>query len=156
MTPGPAPTPLRQVWLRTLALSPAPLLARHADPVLTDFSFDELRPPECGLVLLRARIGGDGARFNLGEATATRCAVRHEHEGRSWLGVGQVLGRDLDQARRIACLDALLQRDDLRAALERDVLQPLHAARQARLADEHAATEATRVHFHTLPPESPA
>lgn len=156
MTTGPARPPARAAWLRTLALAPAPLLARLADPVLTDFSFDELRPPECGLVLLRARIGGDGARFNLGEATATRCVVRHAHDGSHWLGLGHVLGRDLDQARRMASLDALLQREDLRATLERDVLRPLHAARLARLADERAATDATRVHFNTLQPESPA
>ncbi len=44
----------------------------------------DLRPPETGLVMLRGRIGGDGAPFNIGEAAVTRCdravAVR-----RSWI-----------------------------------------------------------------------
>uniref|UniRef100_UPI0019543B91 phosphonate C-P lyase system protein PhnG n=1 Tax=Klebsiella pneumoniae TaxID=573 RepID=UPI0019543B91 len=34
-----------------------------------------LRAPEIGLVMVRGRIGGDGAPFNLGEATVTRAAV---------------------------------------------------------------------------------
>src|SRR5664280_1617051 len=35
----------------------------------------DLRPIESGLVMLRGRIGGDGAPFNLGEATVTRAVV---------------------------------------------------------------------------------
>ena len=38
--------------------------------------YEELRTAETGLVMLRGRIGGDGAPFNLGEATVTRAAVR--------------------------------------------------------------------------------
>ncbi|MGQ3358871.1 MAG: phosphonate C-P lyase system protein PhnG, partial [Phreatobacter sp.] len=34
-----------------------------------------LRAPEIGLVMVRGRVGGDGAPFNLGEATVTRAAV---------------------------------------------------------------------------------
>ncbi len=37
---------------------------------------DEMRAPENGLVMIRGRIGGDGARFNLGEATVSRAVVR--------------------------------------------------------------------------------
>ena len=36
----------------------------------------DLRGGENGLVMLRGRIGGDGAPFNLGEATVSRAAVR--------------------------------------------------------------------------------
>ena len=43
---------------------------------LTIPSHENLRLPENGLVMLRGRIGGDGAPFNLGEATVTRAAVR--------------------------------------------------------------------------------
>ena len=37
---------------------------------------ENLREPENGLVMVRGRIGGDGAPFNLGEATVSRAAVR--------------------------------------------------------------------------------
>ncbi|WP_163595022.1 phosphonate C-P lyase system protein PhnG, partial [Klebsiella pneumoniae] len=33
---------------------------------------ENLREPENGLVMVRGRIGGDGAPFNLGEATVSR------------------------------------------------------------------------------------
>ena len=34
-----------------------------------------LRAPETGLVMVRGRIGGTGAPFNVGEMTVTRCSV---------------------------------------------------------------------------------
>src|SRR2546429_5457117 len=37
---------------------------------------EDLREPENGLVMVRGRIGGDGAPFNLGEAAGTRAPVR--------------------------------------------------------------------------------
>jgi alpha-D-ribose 1-methylphosphonate 5-triphosphate synthase subunit PhnG len=145
----------RQAWLRTLALADAGLLAQLADPVLTDYRFDMLRAPETGLVLLRARIGGDGDRFNLGEATVSRCVLRHlAPDGRALAGVGHVLGRDLDRAHRVAALDALLQRIDLHDTLAAALLQPLAADTARRQAAERAATEATRVRFFTLMPEA--
>ncbi len=63
---------------------------------------------EDGLVMVRGRIGGDGAPFNLGEATVTRAAVRLAS---GEVGFGYVLGRDREKARLIALCDALLQSD---------------------------------------------
>ena len=46
---------------------------RHGLASLADLPEpSELRRPETGLVMLRGRIAGQGARFNLGEATVTR------------------------------------------------------------------------------------
>src|SRR5436305_14578982 len=66
---------------------------------------EELREPETGLVMVRGRIGGDGAPFNVGEATVTRASVRlaNGHAGFSY-----VLGRDQSKARLGAVLDAAL------------------------------------------------
>lgn len=145
----------RAAWLRTLALADGALLARLADPVTADFRFEPLRPAETGLVLVRARIGGDGARFNVGEATVARCVLRHAGPAGPLAGVGHVLGRDLARAERIARMDALLQRDDLHTMLRHTVLQPLaDALERARIARRGAA-EASRVDFFTLAPETP-
>ncbi|WP_158629408.1 phosphonate C-P lyase system protein PhnG [Roseitalea porphyridii] len=38
--------------------------------------FELVRGPETGLIALRGRMGGGGAPFNFGEATATRATVR--------------------------------------------------------------------------------
>ncbi|WP_252492084.1 phosphonate C-P lyase system protein PhnG, partial [Escherichia coli] len=64
---------------------------------------EALREPENGLVMVRGRIGGDGAPFNLGEATVSRAAVRL---ATGEVGFGYTLGRDLAKARMIALCDA--------------------------------------------------
>lgn len=146
----------RRGWLRTLALVDAERLSRVADPVIAEYRFEVLRAPEAGLMLLRARIAGDGDRFNVGEATVARCVLRHTGpDGRVWVGMGHALGRDLQRVHRIAALDALLQRPDLHTALQ-GVLQPLSAAVAARETGERAAAEATRVRFFTLQSEATA
>ncbi len=145
----------RADWLRVLARSHADELERFAAPVLADYRFETLRAPEVGLTMVRARIGNRGDRFNLGEATLTRCAVRHRgSDGRVSVGSGHVLGRNERQAERIAQLDALLQRDDLRPLLMRDLVEPLRRARLERDQAERARAEASRVRFFALQPET--
>ncbi|SCM75086.1 Alpha-D-ribose 1-methylphosphonate 5-triphosphate synthase subunit PhnG [uncultured Pleomorphomonas sp.] len=106
----------------------------------------DLRGPETGLVMLTGRIGGDGARFNLGEATVSRSTVRLA-SGR--IGFGQLLGSDRDRARRAAVFDALAGTEEGGSVVER-----LCAAVEARLIDERRRQEAeaasTRVDFFTL------
>jgi alpha-D-ribose 1-methylphosphonate 5-triphosphate synthase subunit PhnG len=108
---------------------------------------DEVRPAETGLVMVRGRMGGDGAPFNLGEATVTRCAVQLAS---GEIGFGYVLGRDRDKARLAALCDALWQCAEQRAAVERNVIEPLRARQQARLARSREDTAATKVDFFTL------
>lgn len=107
---------------------------------------ETLRGPETGLVTVRGRIGGDGAGFNLGEATVTRATVRLAtgEVGHAW-----ALGRDREKARIGALVDALGQTDRA-AAVEDAIIAPLRAAQERedeRLAEE---TAATRVDFFTM------
>jgi alpha-D-ribose 1-methylphosphonate 5-triphosphate synthase subunit PhnG len=106
-----------------------------------------LRQPETGLVMARGRAGGTGQRFNLGEITVTRCAVRSSD---GHIGHGYVAGRDRRKAELVACFDALLQAPARRAALLARVVEPLATAQ----ADTRAATArkaaATRVEFFAL------
>lgn len=106
----------------------------------------DLRPPESGLTMVRGRIGGDGAPFNLGEATVTRAAVRI---GNGPTGVAYLLGRDPKRARSAAILDALWQDPALRATLE-DALRPIRARIAADEAAEAERTKATKVDFFTM------
>jgi alpha-D-ribose 1-methylphosphonate 5-triphosphate synthase subunit PhnG len=106
-----------------------------------------LRQPETGLVMARGRAGGTGQRFNLGEITVTRCAVQSA-EGH--IGHGYVAGRDRRKAELVASFDALLQAESRRAALLKQVVEPLAAAQaEARAATARKAA-ATRVEFFTL------
>jgi alpha-D-ribose 1-methylphosphonate 5-triphosphate synthase subunit PhnG len=151
---GPGAPGRRAHWLRVLALAPAEALERHAAPVAADHVFEWLRRPEQGLVMVRARIGNTGDRYNVGEATVTRCAVRQRAaDGAVYAGVGHVLGRDARRAERIAQLDALLQQPALHALLWSSVVEPLDALVAAAGRAERAQAEATRVRFFTLQPE---
>ncbi len=104
--------------------------------------------------MVRARIGNQGDRFNVGDATVTRCVVRHRGtDGQLVAGVGYVLGRDEARAEWIARLDALLQHTDLHDALMRDVIAPLREATARRRAADAALTASSRVSFDTLASE---
>src|SRR5258706_10328584 len=128
----------RQAAMAVLAHSDAAEIARRLDALaLPDHEI--LREPENGLIMVRGRIGGDGAPFNLGEATVSRAAVR--------LSTGEVgfrytLGRDRQKARMIALCDAMVQSDQFAGAVEAQVLAPLRAAvmtKRNRVAAETAA-----------------
>jgi alpha-D-ribose 1-methylphosphonate 5-triphosphate synthase subunit PhnG len=154
-SPSPSPHAERAAWLRTLARAGAAELAELAAPVLADYRFEWLRAPEQSLVMVRARIGNTGDRFNLGEATVTRCTVRHLNaDGRAFAGVGYVMGLDAQHAEHAAQLDALLQVESLHALLMRSVVEPLARRIAERERSEHERTEASRVRFYTLAPEA--
>ena len=108
---------------------------------------ENLREPENGLVMVRGRIGGDGAPFNLGEATVSRAAVRLST---GEIGFGYTLGRDSQKARMIALCDALIQTADHADAVETQVLAPLRAVADSERHRKATETAATRVDFYTM------
>jgi len=108
---------------------------------------EDLREAENGLVMLRGRIGGDGAPFNLGEATVSRAAVRLAS---GEVGFGYVLGRDREKARLIALCDALIQTETHAGRIEACVIAPLREAMLAGRAQAAAEAAATRVDFYTM------
>lgn len=136
----------RQAWMGLCARAPVGRLVALLDTLGPRPGFAWLRRPEVGTVMLRGRMGATGGPFNLGEMTATRCALRLAD---GTVGHGWVQGRDRAGAEAAALVDALMQT----AAAERvreGVLGPLaaEAEGQRRLRAEKAA--ATRVEFFTL------
>jgi len=111
----------------------------------------DLKPAETGLVMLRGRIGGDGAPFNVGEATVTKAVVRLAG---GEIGYGFRLGRDVDATRAAAILDALWQSTHARERIETTVLAPIRARLEASRAEASAETAGTRVNFFTLAREA--
>lgn len=146
--PPPEDTSARRSWMGVLArASGAEIAARLRDaPPLPRHT--RLRGPEVGLVMVRGRQGGDGAPFNLGEMTVTRCAVGVPGSAR--VGHAYVAGRDAEKAELAAALDAALQDAALRPALLRAVVEPLAAAQAERAARTARKAAATRVDFSTL------
>jgi alpha-D-ribose 1-methylphosphonate 5-triphosphate synthase subunit PhnG len=136
----------RKAAIKVLAHSATAEIAVRLDGVALP-AHEDLRAPENGLVMVRGRIGGDGAPFNLGEATVSRAAVRLSS---GEVGFGYVLGRDNDKARMIALCDALIQTRDHAATIEAQVVAPLRAAMTARRDQRAAEAAATRVDFYTM------
>lgn len=108
---------------------------------------DTLRGPETGLVMMRGRIGGGGAPFNLGEATVTRATVRL---GTGSVGHAYALGRSSEKVRLAAVFDALWQEQEYRQTVEDNVLAPIARRLNDNLEDRRAETAATRVDFFTM------
>ncbi|MEN3794090.1 phosphonate C-P lyase system protein PhnG [Fulvimarina sp. MAC3] len=116
-------------------------------------SHHELKPvrgPEVGLVMIRGRIGGGGAPFNLGEASVTRASIRCGEGEAAVVGHAMILGRDTGKARLAAAFDALWQMDDQRETVESDVVAPIEALLTAAETKTAEETEATRVDFFTM------
>lgn len=109
--------------------------------------YERLRSPEQGLVMVRGRIGGDGAPFNLGEASVSRAAVRLAS---GEVGFGYVLGRDGQKAVLIALCDAMIQSQGHCDSIETGVVAPLRARMLQARAHEAAKAAATRVDFYTM------
>jgi alpha-D-ribose 1-methylphosphonate 5-triphosphate synthase subunit PhnG len=137
----------RRRWMGILARADAASIAARLEfaPPLPPAT--RLRGPETGLVMARGRQGGDGAPFNLGEVTVTRCSVSLP-DGR--IGHAYVAGRDTRQAELAAVLDAALQDPAARPALLAAVIEPLAAAQAAQAAAVAARAAATRVQFFTM------
>ena len=112
-----------------------------------------LRRPETGLMMVQGRVGGTGERFNLGEITVTRCALRLG-EADAPAGVAWVLGRDARRCTLAAVADALLQDPAHHDTLSLELLQATrqHLAEQAQARQRRA--QSTRVDFFTMARES--
>lgn len=131
------------------------LLARTALPLLeTAWSALPDQPrlttelaPTTGLVMMRARAGGTGQQFNLGEVTLTRAIVRLDDQQP---GYGYVLGQAPRHAELAACFDALLSAGRHTEWLTDQLLEPARRAHAEAQAARRRRAEATRVDFSTL------
>ena len=138
----------RQAVMATCAEATAEELDRALARLSPVPAARDLRPVQTGMVMLRGRAGGDGAPFNLGEATVTRAAIALD-EAAGLPGFAYHLGRDGPKARKAAMLDALWQAPGHRAAVE-EALAAVRQRIEAERATAARRTAATRVNFFTL------
>jgi len=160
--PATAPVNPRAEWMALLARAPLPLLEQGlADH--TQSTPQWLRRPETGLMMVQGRVGGAGEKFNLGEMTVTRCALRlgptavntpDPARKDTPVGVAYVMGRNHRHAQLAAVADALLQTPAEWAVLEPRLLAPLRAHVQAGQTRRHAQAQTTKVDFLTVAREA--
>jgi alpha-D-ribose 1-methylphosphonate 5-triphosphate synthase subunit PhnG len=145
----------RAAWMRVLALAQSDALdAAYSQLGKTAAlsGYRLLRKPESGMAMVRARAGGTGAQFNLGEMSVTRCAVvLDEAQGQpATAGVAYVQGRGTRHAEQAAVLDALLQLPVWHQRVMDIVIAPLERALTERAARQAATAAQTRVEFFTM------
>ena len=144
---SPSETTARRGWMSVLALASTDELEDAWRRVTARPGHRVLRPPEIGLAMVRARAGGTGSRFNLGEITVTRCSVELPD---GTVGHAYVGGRRRRHAELAAVLDALLQQPGRRRTLEAELIAPLARAQAERRRAVVARSAPTRVEFFTM------
>lgn len=106
--------------------------------------------------MVQGRAGATGERFNLGEVTVTRCALRISGADleAALVGVAYVLGRSHRRARLAAVADALLQDGAQHALLETTLLSPIRQHLALQRKQRHARAQTTKVEFFTVAREA--
>lgn len=136
----------RKAWMSLLAKAPEGRVAALFDAEFQRPTFTWLRAPEIGSTMVRARAGGTGAPFNLGEMTITRCALTLDS---GEVGHSYIQGRRKADAELAALVDALMQ-TEVADQLRKVVLDPLEAEMTAAKAARAAKAAATKVDFFTM------
>jgi alpha-D-ribose 1-methylphosphonate 5-triphosphate synthase subunit PhnG len=152
----PASSPLQRAdWMALLARAPMDML-ENALGLQAEAEVNWLRAPEIGLLMVQGRAGGTGERFNLGEVTITRCALRLAGvtQADAAVGVAYVLGRSRRHARLAALADALLQTPANQPALDAQLLTPVRRHLATQRAQRLARAQGTKVEFFTVARES--
>ncbi len=143
----------RSDWIAILARAPIEMLENaiaevtHVEPIW-------LRKPETGLMMIEGRAGATGQRFNLGEVTVTRCALRLPgNDSHSPVGVSYILGRSHKHARLAALLDAhFLSAAD--ATAFQKILEPIKEHLSRLNANKQQDIQTSKVEFFTVARES--
>lgn len=136
----------RKAWMGLLAKAPEGRVAALFDAEFQRPAFTWLRAPEIGSTMVRARAGGTGAPFNLGEMTITRCALTLDS---GEVGHSYIQGRRKADAELAALVDALMQ-TAMADQLRKVVLDPLEAEMTTAKAARAAKAAATKVDFFTM------
>lgn len=135
----------RQQWMQVLARAGRQLYA-YEDTLRQEAPYQLIRPAEIGMVMVRGRTGGNGAPFNLGEMTVSRCVVQIDN---GHLGYSYVAGRDKKHAELAALADAHLQGEHQQRWME-DIITPLKRQQDDERAQRENASAATQVEFVTM------
>ena len=138
---------VRQRWMAALAKADPDRLERLIERFDLATAHHYIRAPESGLVMVRARAGGTGRRFNFGEATVTRCTLVTED---GFTGHAYIMGRNRRHAELAALMDARLQDPAIHDTIIKGVIRPLETESSRRREREARRTAATKVEFFTL------
>lgn len=144
---GVVATAARQRTHGLIAKSPHEMVRQLFDGLENLPTVKHVRPTDTGLIMVRGKVGGDGARFNLGELPLTRAALRIDG---GQVGIGYVAGRNSDHAELAALADAMVQSEAWSGVLEEKILLPLADAVRDKKTEKGRKAAATKVDFFTM------
>ncbi|MGS2716621.1 phosphonate C-P lyase system protein PhnG [Eionea flava] len=144
----------RQQLLSILSVSSSNDLLHYWDALSITARYETLKKPEVGMVMVRAKTGGTGSPFNMGEMTVTRSVVSLQHvNGHSCdaiIGFGYTAGRQKEKAECIAVIDACCQLSDYQALIFEQLLVPLQAIKSDKNRAHADKVDTTKVNFFTM------
>ena len=166
------PVKKRQQLLSVLSKSSFDDINRFWQSLSIVPSYSLLKAPEVGMTMVRAKTGGTGQAFNMGEMTVTRTVIRldvsegHLKESSSEekgveekcveekrtdiIGFGYTAGRDTKKSELIAVVDAYFQLPEYTDLIEEKILQPLLDKQRHQEESEAKKVDATKVNFFTM------
>lgn len=137
----------RQHWMSVLAKASSSEILAAWNDLEGKPQYRFLRAPETGLVMVQARAGGSGQRFNFGEMTMTKCIIELDDGTK---GHAYIAGSDPAHAEIAAVLDGLLQTGTARHGMMDNIIGRLARAQSVRKRQQEIKAAATRVDFFTL------
>jgi len=137
----------RKALLATLANTESQALVSAWRALEIEPEYTLLKQPEIGMVMVKAKTGGNGSPFNMGEMTVTRTVLQlHSHE----MGYGYTAGRDKDKSLTIALIDACYQVEGWQEQIEEKLVQPLRKDLQQARSQHQETVDRTKVNFFTM------
>lgn len=146
-TPTDADTKQRQQLLAVLSKCSSKDIKALWQPLNLTPNYQLLKSPEIGMVMVKAKTGGNGSPFNMGEMTVTRTVLRLDS---NQMGYGYIAGRDKDKSLLIAMIDACYQVADWQSEINQKVLEPLQAQHNQAYQAHAQQVEKTKVNFFTM------
>jgi len=146
------PAKKRQQLLSVLSVSELSAIQSYWQALSISPRYSLLKAPEVGMTMVRAKTGGTGQAFNMGEMTVTRTVIRLNdiNAHNDVIGFGYTAGRNTQKSELIAVIDACFQLSEYAASITKLLLQPLQQLRQQQKNQQTAQVNATKVNFFTM------
>lgn len=137
----------RKAWIAVLNRADVNDLVSAKQGLKTKVDYEFIVRPETGMIMGQAKADGNGARFNLGEITVSRCVLKLKE---NCLGVSCILGSDLVHAELAAYFDGLLQLPEYQDPLFETLIDPLKAKLEVQDLQKAEEAKKTKVEFFTM------
>ncbi|PSW16858.1 phosphonate C-P lyase system protein PhnG [Photobacterium sanctipauli] len=140
-------TDQRKNWMSVVAKANFDQLKQHWETLTLNPEYQVIRPAEIGLAQVRARMGGTGRQFNVGDVTITRAVIQLAS---GEMGYSYLQGRNKQHAELAAVIDAMLQTEQHHRDVMELVITPLAANKQEQETLKQQQVASSKVDFFTM------